>query len=668
MYLHYCEVLAVLDPVPVLRTGARQERDVGGGEQRSSSRRALDLRRHPVWTTALTEPWSHSSTRSDGSWQQLPGPPSAPSPSSVFPSLFCPFERELTDVVRSAEPVDRTEAYELAIGALEHSEEVETALDVLSFLLSSELPPRPSPATTSTQASPSTSADPSSTCTPTVPFVPIATVLYATLASTNSVNIRAARATLQVAIRIEAATGGSAAYTYLKERVRVASWSNKRSIVILHALMEVSKVESFAVFAVGKRSTAQAVLQMLLDCMASSEEIAVVCGRMILEWIEKVWEEALEDRRFWCQALATVLKAGRGVNSVCTYFVTLLLKKHPATFGEILRDGGFLDITRQISWSEEEMEGAAALLKVGNKLGLVSFVPVSPSDPSPLVELPADLIAVLSLHASNSLRVSALSLLVSSNSSTILIPYPSFALLRLFYTSNSGSEDLDFRQYFMSLSSALISRLRDSCARARREGDTKYLEAAKEFLVWWSTHSLDSLNPSKPYRSRITATKVLSLILHSLVDPRFSPSSLTNGALPVGRGQIASWPFTLDLVNASTTSTLLRLFLSTYGALRAGGLQMLEGFGDSLPGYGTDAEGTERMRSLVGKAVGMIRSGREAESGAGAELLGLVWRKQGMGKEGSLLDLGAMGGWSEGASKGERDGCEYHLYYGDDRD
>ncbi|GAA5841760.1 hypothetical protein JCM9279_003095 [Rhodotorula babjevae] len=123
------------------------------------------------------------------------------------------------------------------------------------------------------------------------------------------------------------------------------------------------------------------------------------------------------------------------------------------------------------------------------------------------------------------------------------------------------------------------------------------------------------------------------------------------------------WPFAIDLVNATTTQTLLRQLLSTYTALRHLVIATLERFPAPLPGY-EGPDGAERAkRELLLPALRMIRSGREAEASAGAGIVGLVWRKwvlegleSGSGSpaaassssSASNFTLGQVGGWQEG--------------------
>ncbi|GAA5824054.1 hypothetical protein JCM11251_001502 [Rhodosporidiobolus azoricus] len=128
------------------------------------------------------------------------------------------------------------------------------------------------------------------------------------------------------------------------------------------------------------------------------------------------------------------------------------------------------------------------------------------------------------------------------------------------------------------------------------------------------------------------------------------PRNSTSGTTDSG------WPFPISLVNSETTQVLLRQLLSTYTALRFLALSMLERFPAPLPGYEEEAGAEKAKKELLGPALKMIRSGREAEASAGAGVIGLLWRKWGLdsvekgrqAREGRWM-LGEVGGWQEGA-------------------
>lgn len=259
-----------------------------------------------------------------------------------------------------------------------------------------------------------------------------------------------------------------------------------------------------------------------------------------------------------------------------------------------------------------------------------------------------------------------------------------------------------------------VAKGKDGAAAAQ-----EYLDAACEWITWFlDLVGRDNLNPARPYRVKMNSLRMLDLALKARVDPRYraedtmeaagaegkagsakdtttgyssyrkgartqtpsfqakhrqirdhangggsgstsrpsTPSSDRSSPAPPAAEAESGWPFAIDLVDASTTQTLLRQLLSTYTALRYLVVATLERFPAPLPGYEGPSGADRAKRELLVPALRMIRSGREAEASAGAGIIGLVWRKWVLE---SLLEagdgapafgtLGQVGGWQDGA-------------------
>ncbi|GJN90356.1 hypothetical protein Rhopal_003367-T1 [Rhodotorula paludigena] len=461
---------------------------------------------------------------------------------------------------------------------------------------------------------------------------------------------------------------------------------------------------------------AEGVVRRFLQGIVQHEEMAPVAGKVAVAWVEKCWAEKPGEHVFWMRPCLAFSRAGdaRARHGVTTYVLQPVLVKCKGAFSELLRLGGYLfdENTTPASMDEQDLETALSILKAGNALSLVDLGATSVGDSSK-VALPTALFTACLQHSSEALRTSALSLLVVSSSTSALFPLSTFPLLRTFYAYSLGEEDGDFRMSIVSLTGKLFLRLRDSSWRAQRtvakgkdgvDAAQAYLDAAQAFVAWLlDLVARDNLNPARPFRIKMNSLRLLDLALKARVDGRFRvddmeaiaragttkdattgyssyrkgamtqtptfqakhrnlqsleqsrPSSpLSSSSSPTPTADEAGWPFSIDLVNAATTQTLLRQLLSTYTALRFLVISILERFPGPLPGY-EGSEGAERAkRELLAPALKLIRSGREAEASAGAGVIGLVWRKwvlEGVEQSGEeRWSLGQVGEWQEGAA------------------
>ncbi|GAA5998529.1 tRNA methylation protein TRM732 [Rhodotorula paludigena] len=461
---------------------------------------------------------------------------------------------------------------------------------------------------------------------------------------------------------------------------------------------------------------AEGVVRRFLQGIVQHEEMAPVAGKVAVAWVEKCWAEKPGEHVFWMRPCLAFSRAGdaRARHGVTTYVLQPVLVKCKGAFSELLRLGGYVfdENTTPATMDEQDLETALSILKAGNALSLVDLGATSVGDSSK-VALPTALFTACLQHSSEALRTSALSLLVVSSSTSALFPLSTFPLLRTFYAYSLGEEDGDFRMSIVSLTGKLFLRLRDSSWRAQRtaakgkdgvDAAQAYLDAAQAFVAWLlDLVARDNLNPARPFRIKMNSLRLLDLALKARVDGRFrvddmeaiaragttkdattgyssyrkgamtqtptfqakhrnlqnleqsrpsSPSSSSSSPTPTA--DEAGWPFSIDLVNAATTQTLLRQLLSTYTALRFLVISILERFPGPLPGY-EGPEGAERAkRELLAPALKLIRSGREAEASAGAGVIGLVWRKwvlEGVEQSGEeRWSLGQVGEWQEGAA------------------
>lgn len=434
----------------------------------------------------------------------------------------------------------------------------------------------------------------------------------------------------------------------LKERLLADPWLSKRSLFVFEILVGAMSVGALAEFAEGEGGTEEGVLRKLVEVMVVSDEHATAAGKVAISWIDKVWGTAPSG--FWTapvrEGLAT---SARARSNLSLYLLPLLFKSRPETFLSLLHAGAFLDPAAPVA----TLESTLAILSAASAQGLVDSQP-SPSPPpasSNHLSLPLSLLSTTLTHLSPTLRIASFNLLFHTSTPTTLIPTPTFPLLQAFYTASLGEEDPNFAMGMRSATGKLLSRLRDSCGKldkslekgkqasvASAGNPEAFLDLVQEFLEGWTTELVHSLNPAKPFRIKSNALKLLDQVLQTGVDRRFAVTPSLGLSAP------SAWPnrISLDLLNPSTTATLLRLLQSTYTSLRVLAISVLERFPSPLPGY-EGPKGRKRVeRELLEPALRMARSGREAEASAGAEVIALVGKT--MGIQG--WDLGLIGGWS----------------------
>lgn len=508
--------------------------------------------------------------------------------------------------------------------------------------------------------------------------------IYAALDSGYSTALKNSRACVQTLLALAKLLGAKAVPEHLRSRVVVAPWFTKRSIIVFHSLLASMEVEELRELAVlnGGESVATGVLRKLTEGMLVSDDIATLSGKVAMDLVEKTWAEGKESEGFWIvPAVEACRGEEKGRNNVCLHLLVALFRKRPTAFRQLLEAGGFLNEVEGKAWEERDLEAALGILKAGNTLGLIDLSE-DKTAPTTKVRLSSSLLLTCLHHANGSLRCSALALLVLSPSLSTLFPSSTFPLLTTFYTQSMGEEDAEFRMQSIALSGKLLLRLRDSSWRAHRLGDTAYLASAQSFILSWFSSLLASLNPAKPFRIRINALRLLDLLFQAHLDPTFRDHSSCDAVgyssyrrtAPTAAPQFqakhrsagsgiaehlypAGWPYEIRLVTPEATFTLLRLLLSTYTALRSLAITLLERFPTPLPGYEGIEGGEKAKRELLGPALRMVRSGREAESSAGAGIVGLVWRKWGLEGEGDWR-LGEIGGWKVGSGEGA---CEFFV-------
>lgn len=419
--------------------------------------------------------------------------------------------------------------------------------------------------------------------------------------------------------------------SYFKQQLLESSFFSKRSQAVLSAFIAVLPLSEFAELVLEKPGQTEegecwigkGILRRLLIAM-DRDDVSQGVGKLVTKWLTKLDEVGLKD--MWLEPVLESLAGGdtRRRSNLGNYILPTLLVKGRVDRLKMLLEGGDYIVEGRIRKVEEAM----TLIEVAHKAGLISFDDSKDTNPKQFL-LPLSFLSISLQHLLPSIQISAFTLLVTSKS-TIVLPNSAFPLLRQFFTYTLGEEDSSETTRLLSI---LLTRLRDSSNAAL---DDQYTKAVQEFLKWLVNHLIVNISPSKPSRLQQPSIKLLSVILESGVDSRYKCKN----------SKTTSWLFLekLDIVNSSTTNSLLKLLVSTYGALREQSIGILDRFPTPLPGYEVEAGISLFKQEILAPALQMIRSGREAEASAGAEIIGFVWRKS--GKEGRPeWSLGATGNW-----------------------
>lgn len=449
----------------------------------------------------------------------------------------------------------------------------------------------------------------------------------------------------------------------LFDHILTAPWLAKQTINVFAALVKCSTVHQ-VVEAMGETERGAAgILLRLLQGLDEKSEAVIPCSKAIVAWIARVaGEHVTGEDAFWLQPLATMLRNSSRVvvRSTCTSVLVPLFQARKTRLRHLLQNG-FASVALAGKPSKAELLTVLEVYRAGSTANLIAEDgSVEAAADGVKVSLPPLLLATCLAHSSPSIRCTAFSILVLSPNSTARFSAASLDLLKAFFLNSIGDGEGEHQMVTMSVAGHLLLRLRDSSAKLAVGGDLEYSGQVVAFLEWYGNHLVTLLNPASPFRVRVTALRLLDLLLQSGVDPAFRlvASVTANGfssyrqLAPIHMPTAAhtrQWCVSVNLVTPRTTFTLLRVLLSPYTALRTLAITTLERFPAPLPGYEGIVGYNRAQTELLEPALAMINSGREASASAGAVVLSLVYRKWVL--EGGLeWDLGQVGGWKTEAN------------------
>ncbi|KAI9795321.1 MAG: hypothetical protein M1833_007233 [Piccolia ochrophora] len=360
-----------------------------------------------------------------------------------------------------------------------------------------------------------------------------------------------------------------------------------------------------------QRAWLERLLGMLLDWISHSD-VAPAAGDLIsnlcLTW--KSWREisVIHDEPNSQESAAPIWAIPlQNYARTCPEHVEDL-KSHvlPGLFRTDVEDLNrfftYLSFRNVLSGKSSPTEGDSTLLfvslHVGKELGLVVESGSSPLKESSKTEsnkiiLPNALLGELLSHGSTFLRASALSLLVTSKSTTK--PFTSDALDLIINNLSCMFDDADskFRGDIISILRRLTERLRGSLSVGFRDVERRHrafnksdsvgvlplidsspvdqdLKTHTSFVKRYIKLLHHYLQPTANFQQHITALKALGILIQSGLDRRITSGHLSRQA-QIG----ALWPVNIPVFTATTTRLLLDLLMDPFDEVRAASEAML---------------------------------------------------------------------------------------------
>ncbi|KAK0893887.1 hypothetical protein LTR02_012592 [Friedmanniomyces endolithicus] len=258
------------------------------------------------------------------------------------------------------------------------------------------------------------------------------------------------------------------------------------------------------------------------------------------------------------------------------------------------------------------------------------------------VNLPIRGVARLLHHSVPAVRLTALSLLITSRAATRPISLSALTAIRRHLGHFFADTDADFRSEVCGLVQRLIDRIRAITAVLARQtcyhggilhlsNDAESAETLryhKDFLVWLSRFLRWELRPTASYQRHITGLKCILIAARSGLDCTVPSGKLSKSAL----GE-AKWPFRFHLLSRALCGLLLGRVVDPFDDVRQTAAAILRL-------YPADSRDCQRQTELTLSRAehAMLASGRADQADGVAHLYALLQRqRQGNGNTFLLL-------------------------------
>ncbi|KAK0343862.1 hypothetical protein LTR91_017593 [Friedmanniomyces endolithicus] len=248
------------------------------------------------------------------------------------------------------------------------------------------------------------------------------------------------------------------------------------------------------------------------------------------------------------------------------------------------------------------------------------------------VNLPIRGVARLLHHSAPIVRLTALSLLITSRTATRPISQSALHAIKRHLGHFFADTDADFRSEVCGLVQRLIDRIRAITAvLARQTGrhggivhlvndaeSTETLRYHKDFLVWLSQFLRWELRPTASYQRHITGLKCILIAARSGLDCTVARGNLSKSAL----GE-AKWPFRLHLLSRALCGLLLDRIVDPFDDVRQTAAAILRLY----PADSRDCQWQIEL-TLSRAEHAMLASGRADQADGVAHLYALLQRQR----------------------------------------
>ncbi|KAF2864755.1 HEAT repeat protein-like protein [Massariosphaeria phaeospora] len=267
-------------------------------------------------------------------------------------------------------------------------------------------------------------------------------------------------------------------------------------------------------------------------------------------------------------------------------------------------------------------------------------------------------------HPDGEVRLAGLFLSVFSTAVTSPIPGDVFRSLKRNMFHVHSDTDVNFRREIVGYIQRLLDRLKASTAvLARSESSSTtagldgpqlhkdalldrrspFLRAVPEslleslhFIGWYLAFLQWELRSAAPYQRRITALRVITVILKSGLDARLPYNRLSKS----GQGQ-QRWAYNIQISSPDLIRTLLDLVLDPFDDIRDSAISTLELCLESLPLGEKQAELSALVRALDRAEAMMLQTGRADQADGVARTYSLLFSScAGVGEPIRLPDVG----------------------------
>ncbi|THY29528.1 hypothetical protein D6D00_03503 [Aureobasidium pullulans] len=286
-------------------------------------------------------------------------------------------------------------------------------------------------------------------------------------------------------------------------------------------------------------------------------------------------------------------------------------------------------------------------LSVGSKLGLVKVADVDQHATAELsfekdvLCIPDVLLGALLLRTSDATRIAGLSMLTTSTTTTQPLSAGAMDALRKGLPFLHADADAGFRSELFSLIKNLVDRIKAATATLAKPSSkmkktqtrdvvdlpsntesSELIDTHKSFVGWYLSFLKGELRPTANYQRHVSALRCIYIIATSGVDTGVQRSFFSKSA-----GPVATWPFTLNVVDTGLADLLVDLLLNPYDDVRSTAAEILS-LVETKSQQQNNATEVPVMVKVLAQAEDMMKlSGRADHADGVAHLYGILFTR-----------------------------------------